>query len=51
MLVSANKINKCWYVLDRREVPAVMKSGAAAQLELDDPAEAAVMNMEVIISQ
>lgn len=36
---------------DREEVPAVIKYGASAQLELNDPAEAAVMNMAVIISQ
>lgn len=36
-------------MLDRQEVPAVIKCAASAQLELDDPAEAAVMNVEVII--
>lgn len=45
------KVSKCWLLLDREEVPAVIECDASAQLELDDVAEAAVMNMEVIISQ
>lgn len=48
---NAKKINKCCWMLDKQEVPAVIKCGASAQLELDDPAEVSVVNMEVIISQ
>lgn len=35
----------------RQELPAAIKCGASAQLELNDLSEAAVMNMEVLISQ
>lgn len=48
---NAMKINKYCWMLDRQGIPAGIKCGASAQQELDDPAEALVMNMEVIISQ